>query len=319
VLYTGETGVGKSVVVQAFLDKSTSGGDGGGFVSYTMGYSAQTKPKNLKEVLETKLEKKRKNLLGPPSGKRMLFFIDDLNMPALEVYGAQPPNELLRQIIDSGGFYDTQKLFFKYVKDVVSPKSPLLLHLIRHPLTPHEPSASDHTTPHHTTTVPQVFASCCAPPGGGRNLVSPRLLRQFHLVWLTNLSGESMTRIFSSILRGFLSIEIPALAKFAEPIVKASVGIYERSASPRPQTHIRHTCHPFAHSLACSVCSSMSQGGGGAAADACQVALHLQPARSVEGLPGRAHDPGSVHVHSGGPGEALVPRGVPRLPRPPHQ
>lgn len=55
------------------------------FVSYTMGYSAQTKPRNLKDVLEAKLEKKRKNLLGPPAGKKMLFFIDDLNMPALEV------------------------------------------------------------------------------------------------------------------------------------------------------------------------------------------------------------------------------------------
>jgi hypothetical protein len=39
----------------------------------------------VQDVLETKLEKKRKNLLGPPSGRKMLFFIDDLNMPALEV------------------------------------------------------------------------------------------------------------------------------------------------------------------------------------------------------------------------------------------
>jgi len=117
VLYMAETGVGKSVVVQAFLDKMSQGDHG--YVSYTMGYSAQTKPRNLKDVMETKLEKKRKNLLGPPSGKKMLFFIDDLNMPALEIYGAQPPNELLRQVIDQGGFYDTQKLFFKHVKDVV--------------------------------------------------------------------------------------------------------------------------------------------------------------------------------------------------------
>lgn len=39
----------------------------------------------------------------------------------MKVYGAQPPNELLRQIIDQQGFYDTQKLFFKNVKDVVRP------------------------------------------------------------------------------------------------------------------------------------------------------------------------------------------------------
>ncbi len=96
-----------------------------------MNFSAQTQSWNLQEVFESKLDKKRKNRLGAPSGKNMVMFIDDLNMPALDKYGSQPPIELLRQVIDQGGFYDRQKLFFKYVANC-------------------------------------VFTAACAPPGGGR-------------------------------------------------------------------------------------------------------------------------------------------------------
>jgi dynein heavy chain len=121
----------------------------------------------------------------------MFLFIDDLNMPALETYGSQPPNELLRQIIDQGGFYDVNKLFFKAVQDV-------------------------------------VCVGACAPPGGGRNEVSPRLLRHFHMVWLTNLTEPSMCRIFTSILKGFIQSNLPEFENLAEPLVKSSVDIYMR-------------------------------------------------------------------------------------------
>ena len=129
--------------------------------------------------------------MGPPSGKKMFMFVDDLNMPELETYGAQPPNELLRQVIDQGGFYDVNKLFFKNVQDV-------------------------------------VVASACAPPGGGRNEVSPRLLRHFHMVWLTNLSIQSMSVIFTSIVQGYFSTSMPEFKSLAEPLVTSSVDIYTR-------------------------------------------------------------------------------------------
>jgi dynein heavy chain len=57
--------------------------------------------------------------LGASSGKKFIFHFDDINMPKLDQYGAQPPNELLRQIIDQGGFYDLKKYYFKTVKTAV--------------------------------------------------------------------------------------------------------------------------------------------------------------------------------------------------------
>lgn len=85
--------MGKSVIAKSVLNKLY---DTGEFVPITLNFSAQTSSARTQEILELKLEKRKKTLLGAPIGKRVVLFVDDVNMPKLETYGAQPPIELLR-------------------------------------------------------------------------------------------------------------------------------------------------------------------------------------------------------------------------------
>jgi dynein axonemal heavy chain len=204
----------ESVAMGVTKSTTASGSDnseGSRYIFVPVTFSAQTTSQNLQDVLETKLEKKRKNLYGAPFGKRVVVFVDDLNMPQCEVYGAQPPLELLRQCIDQGGFYDRKKLFFKNLANV-------------------------------------QFVGACAPPGGGRNPVSARLLRHFHMMWMPQLNAASLQHIFGNILGGFLrhmrtgdSVDATPLVHSTQAIVHGSIEMYhELSAQMLPTPNKSH-------------------------------------------------------------------------------
>ncbi|KAM4603926.1 dynein axonemal heavy chain 6 [Polymixia lowei] len=188
VLFTGITGVGKSVVARGLLNSIQ---EQAGYLPVYINFSAQTSSARTQEIIESKLEKKRKNVLGPPGNKKMVIFVDDLNMPKLDCYGSQPPIELLRQFQDFSGFYDRDKFFWKEIQDM-------------------------------------TIAAACAPPGGGRNPVTPRFIRHFSMLCLPTPSEHSLKHIFKAILCGFLSDFSQVVKGCAGNIVSAAVEIYHR-------------------------------------------------------------------------------------------
>ena len=169
VFITGETGTGKSVIVDKLLTSLMPSTDEGGMgvLPVTIGFSAQTKSSVTQQSIISKLEKKRRNLLGAPANKLVVIFVDDINMPEVEEYGAQPPIELLRQYVDFKGFFDREKLFWKDVENAV------------------------------------LFAAA-APPSGGRNPVTSRFKRHFNLFCVPRADHKTMKKMFCAILGGFL-------------------------------------------------------------------------------------------------------------------
>lgn len=122
-----------------------------------------------------------------------MIFIDDLNMPAKETFGAQPPIELLRQWMDEGGWYDLETKEWKHLQDI-------------------------------------IFICAMLPPSGGGNTVTMRYLRHFNLLYVQAFDEDSLLRIFNNIIEWYFNMQkgnlSKALTTMGEPVVKSTIELY---------------------------------------------------------------------------------------------
>ena len=198
VMLVGNAGSAKTTI---FNDKLAQLPDD--VMSFTINFNSYTDASSLQSILEQPLEKKTGSMFGPPGTKRLIYFVDDINMPTPDKYGTQSAIELLRQQVDYGGFYDLKKLSMKSIESV-------------------------------------QYVGCMNPTAGSFAIID-RMQRHFATFACPFPEPEVLRTIYLSILTGHLANFEPEVARLAENIVGATLALHKDVADSFLPTAIK--CH----------------------------------------------------------------------------
>ncbi|KAL3988340.1 receptor tyrosine-protein kinase erbB-2 [Sarotherodon galilaeus] len=157
IMLVGNAGVGKTILVSDKVAKLKED-----YIVAKVPFNYYTTSAMLQRVLEKPLEKKAGRKFGPPTAKRLIYFIDDLNMPEVDVYGTVQPHTLIRQHLDYSHWYDRQRLILKEIHNC-------------------------------------QYITCMNPTAGSFS-INPRLQRHFSVFAVHFPSADALATIFSSIL-----------------------------------------------------------------------------------------------------------------------
>ncbi|XP_076826869.1 dynein axonemal heavy chain 11 [Brachyhypopomus gauderio] len=188
MMLVGGAGTGKTSLVTDLLHKLPDS-----FLTANVPLHYYSTSSTLQRMLETPLEKKAGRKFTPPGSKKLIYFVDDMNMTAVDHYGTVQPHTLIRQHLDYKHWYDSQKLSLKEV--------------------------------HNTQYI------ACLNPQAGSCTVNPRLQRHFSVLAVSNPTHETLVSIYGSILSAHLqSLPFDAAVSARGPaVVRASVSLHHRA------------------------------------------------------------------------------------------
>ncbi|KAI9209879.1 dynein heavy chain and region D6 of dynein motor-domain-containing protein, partial [Polychytrium aggregatum] len=185
VLMIGNAGCGKTVLMQ---EKLYSYGEDRMIVNVPFNF--YTTAWSLQSILEKPLEKKAGRNYGPPGTKKLIYFLDDLNMPEVDKYGTASPHTLLRQYLDYRHWYDRQKLTLKEI--------------------------------HNCQYV------ACMNPTAGSFTITGRLSRHFATFAMNFPGVDSLQSIYYQILSAHVKIFPNSIQKLAEKLVGAALALHKK-------------------------------------------------------------------------------------------
>jgi len=184
VLLLGNNGTGKTAIANDYL---RSLGEGFAYCNVNLNY--YTDAKSLQRIMEGPIDKRAGKAYGPAGTKKLIYFIDDLNMPFVDKYGTQTPLCLIRQHMDYGMWYDTSKLEKKEIHDV------------------------------------QYLA--CMNPTAGSFTIDERLQGQFATFSCLMPQMGVLNYIYRSVMDHHFSVFSKPIADLSELLVKATIELYD--------------------------------------------------------------------------------------------
>ncbi|XP_014668470.1 PREDICTED: LOW QUALITY PROTEIN: dynein beta chain, ciliary-like [Priapulus caudatus] len=187
VMLVGPAGTGKTVLIG---DKLLDVGDD--YMVANVPFNFYTTSEMLQRVLEKPLEKKAGRNYGPPGTKRLVYFIDDMNMPEVDAYGTVQPHTLIRQHLDYSHWYDRTKLSLKEI--------------------------------HNCQYV------ACMNPTAGSFTINPRLQRHFCVFAVSFPGVDALHTVYNSILTQHMSYQSfpAAVQKIGSTLVNAALALHQK-------------------------------------------------------------------------------------------
>jgi len=166
VLILGSSGTAKTSIVLQFCNSF----DPSEMKLKKINFSSATTQGMFQASIEADVEKRQRNTYAPQGAPRcwMTVFLDDLSMPQPNEWGDQPTLEIVRQLIETGGFYFLEK-------DKRGEKMNI---------------------------ENMLYVGAMNHPGGGRNDIPNRLKRHFFTFNMTPPSHSTIDNIYGSMLRG---------------------------------------------------------------------------------------------------------------------
>uniref|UniRef100_A0A670I2K3 Dynein axonemal heavy chain 17 n=1 Tax=Podarcis muralis TaxID=64176 RepID=A0A670I2K3_PODMU len=199
VMLVGNAGTGKSVLMVDKLDTLNTDD----YLVQSVPFNFYTTSAMLQSILEKPLEKKSGRNFGPPGTKKLIYFIDDMNMPEVDKYGTVAPHTLIRQHMDHGHWYDRTKLTLKDI--------------------------------HNCQYV------ACMNPTSGSFTIDSRLQRHFCVFAVSFPGQDALMAIYSTILGQHLALRtVPMVVqKIHSQLVSAALALHQKITSTFLPTAIK--------------------------------------------------------------------------------